>query len=153
MSNSRRISKAFPAFFSMKAVAFTAICALLVLLVLGTVEANPANGGTAHPWKFQGILGTSTVELSVGWTACNPELVPKFRKSVTESRGRTTITIFEEAREVSPGTRCLRSRGNTRLRVRLHQRLKKLKVFDGSSSPPVLRFWGRNELRKKLSDG
>jgi hypothetical protein len=142
MNNSKRISKAFPALFLMKAVAFTAACALLVPLVPGTVEADPANGGTAHPWKFQRILGASTVELSVGWTACNPELVPRFRKSVTESRGRAKITIFEKAREVPPGTHCVRSRGKTRLRVRLHQQLEKLKVFDGSSSPPVLRFRG-----------
>lgn len=115
----------------------------LSLSVSATADELAKSGETAHAWKFQGLLGERTIELSVGWTACKADLSPKFRKSVTEGRGRATITIFEEAREVPPGTHCFRSRGIRRLRVRFGQQVEKIKIYDGSSSPPALRFRGR----------
>jgi hypothetical protein len=131
---------------------FVDMLAVLVIMCISLVGLSlpvaakaarlPRLGGTAHVWKFHRTMGTRTIELSVGWTACNADLVPTFRKYVTESHGRATITILEEAREVPAGTRCFKSRGTRRLRVRLDQQFEKLKVFDGSFSPPALRFRG-----------
>ncbi len=97
---------------------------------------------TPHIWKFRRILGERTAELSVGWTACKREFQPTFRIHVTEKRRRATITIFERAHRVPSGTRCFRSRGKSPLRVRLNRPVEDLKLLDGSTSPPTLRFTG-----------
>jgi hypothetical protein len=99
--------------------------------------------GAPHVWKFHGTLGVRTVEISVGWVACKAGLGPMIHKYVTEGRGRATITILEKAQEIPPGTRCFRSRGTRELRVRLGQRIERVKIYDGSSSPPMLRYSGR----------
>lgn len=122
------------------------VCLVFVALSLPAVAdtgrlASPV--GTPHVWKFHGTLGAHTVKMSVSWIACQAGLGPRIQKHVTGSRGRTTITIFEKAREIPPGTPCLRSRGTHQLRVRLGQQVEKIKIYDGSVSPPVLRFRGR----------
>jgi hypothetical protein len=114
------------------------------LLSAAQVGGRARLAGTPHVWKFHRILGVRTVELSVGWTACNAGLGPSFRKYVSESRGRATITIFERAREIPPGAHCVKSRGKSQLRVRLDRPVQNLDLFDGSSSPPVLRLAGHN---------
>lgn len=127
-------------------VAMLALVIACVFLVASPLTAVAKDAGSAkpagvpHAWKFHRTLGAQTVELSVGWTACKAEFAPTFRKYVTESPGRATITIFEEASEVPPGTHCFKSRGTHRLRVRLDRKIEKLMVFDGSFSPPKLRW-------------
>jgi hypothetical protein len=63
-----------------------------------------------------------------------------FVKTVVERPGRAVITISERPVPVNPGSHCLKSRGRSELRVRLGAPISELDLYDGSASPPQLRF-------------
>jgi hypothetical protein len=100
-----------------------------------------AASASAHPWKFRRIVGARTFELAVGWIACNRQLMPKFESKVTERPGRAIVTVIERMADAS-GVRCLKVRGSHHMRIRLRAPVRGLTLFDGSSSPPTLRFSG-----------
>lgn len=101
---------------------------------------NDSSGAaTARPWHFRRQLGRSTVEISVSWAACR-RTVPKIKVRVVERPHRAVITTRVHVPARPPGTSCLRLRGRRSIRVRLGRPVAGLKLFDGSFSPPKLRW-------------
>jgi hypothetical protein len=121
---------------------------------------TPPNGPSTQEedgplsWKFKSVLGRHSIEISVGWSSCagGP---PAVRPQVSQGRGRAVITIHRIPATEAPGP-CLKSRGVHLMRIRLAGAVADLQIYDGSSSPPALRFpvpgdGGRRV--KRLEDG
>lgn len=96
-----------------------------------------------HPWKFNRRLGKHAVVIKVGWTACTRGTIPRIRIRVRQKPGRAMITAIVHRRSPPPATKCLRLRGRKKIRVRLRGDVSGLKLFDGSFSPPKLRWVGK----------
>lgn len=104
-------------------------------------DANAsAQSSEPRPWHFQRVLGSKTIEITVGFVACSRQSAPVIRPKVIERSERVVITTLVYPRSVPPGTRCLRLRGKRHLRVKLGAPVSHLKLFDGSYSPPKLRW-------------
>jgi hypothetical protein len=109
------------------------------------VTTDRAGTTTARPWHFRRRLSVRTVEISVGWTACGRRPDSKIEKHVIEHPGRAVITTLVRVPALPPGTACLRLRQRRNIRVRLRTPVSQHKLYDGSYSPPKLR-WPRNPL-------
>lgn len=139
--------------------AVTAVCALLGVLSVSSValadHGNRSSCGMpgcseiklidehsarARPWHFGRQLGRLTVEISVGWRACSRATVPTIRAYVVRRPGRAVITTRVHAPPHSPDSPCMRLLGVRNIRVRLDVPVSRLKLFDGSFSPPKLRW-------------
>jgi hypothetical protein len=94
-----------------------------------------------HPWKFKRQIGARTVVIRVGWVSCTHK-APIIRLEIERHRGRAIITAIERSLAVPPVTGCLKSRGYTELKVQLPVDVSRLRLFDGSYSPPKLRWRG-----------
>jgi hypothetical protein len=125
--------------------------ALVVPILLCLAHADKTNAdvrnfnsevrvGSAKPWRFVRRLGRSTVELSFAIGICSKETVPKIHPRVRERPGRAVITIWVSIPEAPAGTPCMRSLKKRKIRVKLGKPITKLKLFDGSHSPPILRW-------------
>jgi hypothetical protein len=88
-------------------------------------------------WTLTRVPGSKTVEIAVPFSSCVRR--PAISPHVVERPGRAVITVFGEPPDPNPRP-CLRSRGIRRLEVRLKRPLAGLKLFDGSSDPPRLRW-------------
>lgn len=104
------------------------------------VTADRAGTTTARPWHFRQLLGARTVEISVSWTACSQRPAANIEKHVIEHPGRVVITTIVHVPAPPPGTGCLRSRQRRNIRVQLRMPVAQRKLYDGSYSPPKLRW-------------
>jgi hypothetical protein len=104
------------------------------------VIADHAGISTARPWHFRRRLGFRTVEIAVSWTACNRRPASTIRTRVIERPGRAVITTLVHVPAPPTGTPCLRQRQRRNIRVRLAMPVAQLKLYDGSYSPPRLRW-------------
>lgn len=106
------------------------------------MTADRAGTTTAHPWHFRRRLGVRTVEISVSWAACVRRPASTIQKHVIEHPGRAVITTIVQVPTPPPGTACLKLRQKRNIRVRLGTPVAQLKLYDGSYSPPKLRWTG-----------
>jgi hypothetical protein len=104
------------------------------------VTADRAGTTTARPWHFRRRLDVRTVEISTSWTACSRRPASTIEKHVIEHPGRAVITTIVHVPAPPPGTACLRLRQRRNIRVRLGTPVVQLKLYDGSYSPPKLRW-------------
>jgi hypothetical protein len=101
-----------------------------------------AGAGTARPWHFRRTVGERTVEISVGWGACSRKPAPTIEGKVTRRPGQAVITVFVEVPSPPPDTPCQRLRLKRNIRVQIGTPVDQLKLYDGSFSPPKLRWSG-----------
>jgi hypothetical protein len=94
---------------------------------------------TGRPWYFRQQLGRLTVEIFVTWPSCSLKTVPTIHADVIERPGRAVITTRVYVPPPPPG-KCLRLLRRQDIRVRLDRPVAALKLFDGSYSPPRLRW-------------
>jgi len=104
--------------------------------------SSTSRAGTtvARPWQFERKLGAKTVEISLSWTDCGRRPAPTRRAKVVERPGRAIITALVHTPASSPGTPCKRVRKKGKIRVRLDRPISSLKLYDGSFTPPKLRW-------------
>jgi len=91
-------------------------------------------------WHFRRQLGRMTVEISVGWTTCTRQQASVIRVQTVERPSRAVITARVRIPTPPPATPCLRQRRIQNIRVRLRTPVSRLKLYDGSYSPPKLRW-------------
>jgi hypothetical protein len=101
-----------------------------------------ATVGTARPWHFRHTVGERTVEISVGWGACSRKPAPTIESKVRRRPGEAVITVFVEVPSPPPDTPCQRLRLKRNIRVQIGMPVDQLKLYDGSFSPPRLRWSG-----------
>jgi hypothetical protein len=133
---------AFPRLSRLAAVIVLTTASIFAASFVGDRAASAGatgTGGVPHVWNFKQVVGSRTVQISVGWTGCDRSLAPSMHPTVREGRGKAIITIFEEARPVPSGTRCLKVRRKRLVSVRLRRPLEGLDLYDGATSPPVKR--------------
>jgi hypothetical protein len=105
-----------------------------------SATADRAGTTTARPWHFRRRLGVRTVELAVSWTACSRQPASTVRTHLIEHPGRAVITTLVHVPARPPATPCLKQRQRRNIRVRLGAPVAQLKLYDGSYSPPKLRW-------------
>lgn len=118
------------------------------------VSPSPAAGGgwarglrteaaaseQVRPWHFKKLLGARTVEVAVSWTACRRHPAATIKKQIVERPGRAIITTTVNVPTPPAGTACLRLRSKRNIRVQLERPVSQLRLYDGSYSPPKLRW-------------
>lgn len=101
------------------------------------------SGAVSHPWHFDRRLGARTIQIDVSFGACARQPSPAISPRVVERPGRAVITAFVRLPPQPPATKCLRLRLERRLRVRLGSPVAALVLYDGSFSPPRIRYAGK----------
>lgn len=104
------------------------------------LQTDRAASEQVRPWHFERRLGARTVEVSVSWTECRRRPAATVTKQIVERPGRAIITTTVHVPTRPAGTACLRLRAKQNVRVRLQTPDAQLKLYDGSYSPPKLRW-------------
>ena len=93
-----------------------------------------------RPWHFDRLLGTRTIDATVGFIACTRKSKPAIQPRIVERSRRAVVTMVLHLRPVPPGTRCLRLRGRRHIYIQFNSAVNRLKLFDGYFVPPKLRW-------------
>lgn len=98
-------------------------------------------GATDHarPWHLERNLGKKSVEISFSWIDCGEHSTPSKHAQVVERPGRAIVTALVHVPAHPPGTPCQRARRRGSIHVHLRRPVAKLKLYDGSYTPPRLR--------------
>lgn len=105
----------------------------------GVPQAKRSASKVARSWHFKSAAGRETVRISVSWGACSRKPAPTFRSKVRRHPGKAVITVFINLPPPTPGAPCHRLRLKRDIRVKLGAPVSGLDLYDGSSSPPILR--------------